>query len=112
VASYPDIGTRVAIAYSTPIQNKAELLDGTLNTEVLGYRNVALVIIRHVFKPYIQEKIADLVPPGYFLTGHISITPDPPKLRMYQMSATSECFSKTPLNFVIHRFDDNPSFKG
>ena len=95
--------TRVVIKYSSPIQNKAELLDGTLNTDVLGYRNVAVVIIRHVFKSDVQTQIANLVPDDYYMTGHPSITPDPPKLEMYQMSATSEYFSASPASFVIER---------
>jgi len=102
----------VIIKYSVPIQNKAELLDGSLGTEVLGYRHIALTIQTHVFKADLPTAMTQLAPLGYYVTDHPQVSPDPPKLEIYQVVSQAEKYSASPLPFAIERPSGEPAYTG
>lgn len=102
----------VILKYSTPIQNKAEKLDGSLHTQVVGYRHHALTIQTHVKKIDLFHAMGRLAPTGYYLTGHPQVTPDPPKVEIYQVVSTAEKFSDSPLPFDIERPSGEPAYTG
>lgn len=91
----------VVIGYSVPIFNQGELLSGKLHSEILGYQNFKVSIRRNV--PLINIQEAVYVPPNYFLTEQPSVSPNPPKVGLYEVVTKSTNFSKTAENMVLER---------
>ena len=91
----------VVIGYSVPVYNQGELLSGALHSEILCYQNFKVSIKTNVPLALIQAAI--YVPSGYYITEQPSVTPNPPKVGLYEVITISSNYSPAAQNAEIDR---------